>query len=1103
MFLPIMKCSKGIRIFFIMSLLILSFYEINAQPAESINEANCLLKAENFMMQSNYDSAIFYYDVLIEIATVNMDWEAQIKYYLKAIEAYRSADRFRETDSCLKVLEENNNYDIENFPLLKAEFLHQKGTSLGDQGKHTNAIGILDEVVKIRKEINGSSDTLLAKTYNNIGTYFYYLGNLSKASSYYEKALQLALETQSQSSNIASFMQNIGIIYARMGDFEKALKYFDDNLKINKESLPEDDPDIAQIYLNLGRLYSLLGRYDEALEYNNKAEKIYFKKFGQDYGSLGTISLNKSSIYGQLSDPEEAEKYLKNALRIYSLYLKPNHPNIARIYNNLGSTAILKKDYINAKDYLVKSLAIQKDADAQAILLRNIADTYKDLMDDKEAEKYYKRSIDRALLGLGEKHYEYGNSLEKYCNFLIKRKRFEEAEEFILKAIENHLLNYGDHNANVAEMYLLYGQFFDESGNYKQALKWYQESLIANSPSFVDTNIYNNSEPDQVISKSVYLGILLNKAEVFSKLHELDPKEKEYLNAGLRCYEQAMPVYEELRSKLKYESKFILMEETSKHFNRAYEHYFNNYKARVDDTATELMFEFAEKNKAGVLLSSMKNMDAIKFGGIPDSDQLIEKQLKERINGYENLIYNQKELRKPDSSKIVLWENRLFDLTNRYDSLIEVFGKEYPTYFGLKYDHDVLRIKDVQSRLFANEVIVEYTLTDSILYTFLIGKETADFYRSIVDADFFSQLNELQKVHNVDIANHKLVDFGNYVTASNDVYKALFSEIENKIENKKLIIIPDGRLGYLAFESLVTELPSMNEINYRDLNYLIKKFPISYSYSSTLLFKNISIKSSGSNVLAFAPSYGLLGDSGNENEQSAIREVSSHLKPLLNAQSEVRNVTNIFQGEVFNQAEATESNFKLNSPNFDVLHLAMHTIIDDEDPMYSKMIFTMDADSIDDGYLNTYEIYNLDLKAQLAVLSACNTGSGKILNGEGIMSLARGFIYSGVPSIVMTLWEVDDKSGADIMTMFYGNLKDGLSKDEALQKAKLEYIASASQVRAHPYFWSAYVNIGNSQPLQRNHMFNYLIYSALIIFSALLLIYLKRKKLPRRIGIVK
>ncbi|MCK4287845.1 MAG: CHAT domain-containing protein, partial [Bacteroidales bacterium] len=192
---------------------------------------------------------------------------------------------------------------------------------------------------------------------------------------------------------------------------------------------------------------------------------------------------------------------------------------------------------------------------------------------------------------------------------------------------------------------------------------------------------------------------------------------------------------------------------------------------------------------------------------------------------------------------------------------------------------------------------------------------------------------------------------------------------------------------------------------------------------------------------------------------------------------------------------ATELNFKTFANNFDVLHFAMHTIIDDENPMHSKMVFTLDNDSVEDGCLNTYEIYNLDLNARLAVLSACNTGFGKLSKGEGIMSLARGFLYSGVQSIIMTLWKIEDKSGVEIMTKFYTNLKKGNSIDNALRKAKLDYLKSASQFRAHPYFWAAYVDIGNTSPLCKSTGINPILLSVcVLIIIVILSVWIYRKK---------
>jgi CHAT domain-containing protein len=148
----------------------------------------------------------------------------------------------------------------------------------------------------------------------------------------------------------------------------------------------------------------------------------------------------------------------------------------------------------------------------------------------------------------------------------------------------------------------------------------------------------------------------------------------------------------------------------------------------------------------------------------------------------------------------------------------------------------------------------------------------------------------------------------------------------------------------------------------------------------------------------------------------------------------------------------------------------MHTILDDDNPMYSKLVFTQTEDSLNDGLLNTHEIYNMKLKARMVVLSACNSGDGKFLKGEGVMSLARGFFYSGCPSLIMTLWTVEDLSGSVLMSSFYKYLSQNYPKDVALQQAKLAYLESADNLKSHPYFWSGYVAIGDTEELYRFSM---------------------------------
>ncbi len=199
------------------------------------------------------------------------------------------------------------------------------------------------------------------------------------------------------------------------------------------------------------------------------------------------------------------------------------------------------------------------------------------------------------------------------------------------------------------------------------------------------------------------------------------------------------------------------------------------------------------------------------------------------------------------------------------------------------------------------------------------------------------------------------------------------------------------------------------------------------------------------------------------NQTDSIQET---LIDLNWTKTEVTEISNILPGKIFLGENASEENFKKYAPNAAIIHLATHTVINEDEPMYSKLIFSSKDTTSEDGLLHTYELYNLYLNANLAVLSACNTGTGKLIHGEGIMSLARGFMYAGCPGIVMSLWPVDDKSTSGIMSEFYSGISEGLNKETALRTAKLNYLKNAGDIKSAPYYWAGFVLIGDTSPVK-------------------------------------
>jgi CHAT domain-containing protein len=309
-------------------------------------------------------------------------------------------------------------------------------------------------------------------------------------------------------------------------------------------------------------------------------------------------------------------------------------------------------------------------------------------------------------------------------------------------------------------------------------------------------------------------------------------------------------------------------------------------------------------------------------------------------------------------------------------------------------------------------------------------------------------------------------DAKQYCVSSHNLYNVLIAPFENDLHEKHLTIIPDGKLNYISFDGLLKTLPDTSEtIRFNELNYLVKDVNINYANSVNIFLKNKASKPKLRNqTLAFAPEY--------NSEEFKMTGTSYKLAPLPGVQKEVDEIAKSVNTTIFRSKDASEQNFREKSGNFDILHLAMHAYINDSLPAYSRLAFSQIADTTtldNDGWLNTADIYNLDLNASMTVLSACNTGVGKLQKGEGLMSLARGFLYAGCPSVVMSLWEVEDAAGTKIMTSFYKYLKAGKTKDEALRLAKLKYLEESNSRLSHPHYWMSFKCIGDNSPVYTSY----------------------------------
>ncbi|MCP4442388.1 MAG: CHAT domain-containing protein [Aureispira sp.] len=314
-----------------------------------------------------------------------------------------------------------------------------------------------------------------------------------------------------------------------------------------------------------------------------------------------------------------------------------------------------------------------------------------------------------------------------------------------------------------------------------------------------------------------------------------------------------------------------------------------------------------------------------------------------------------------------------------------------------------------------------------------------------------------------------------YQNSAQYFYQIFIQPALAKVKNssaKQLIVVPDKNLGHLPFEVFLTEQPD-KEMDYANYSYLLKEYSISYSYSATLLVLNEAQQLNRTipkrGVLAFAAEYEntIDNDKLTSRRGSDIAVIRKVLQPLPGAKKEVNMMRKYLYGQFFDGYPANEATFKEHASDYGIIHLAMHGVLDGNHPILSSLVFSEDSTTQEDNFLRAYEIAQLNLNADLVVLSACETGYGKFRQGEGIMSLAHSFTYAGASSVLMSLWQVNDYATGQIMKNFYMQIAKGLTKNEALRQAKLQFIKeSKSNTVRHPAFWAAFVQMGDIEPLE-------------------------------------
>lgn len=472
----------------------------------------------------------------------------------------------------------------------------------------------------------------------------------------------------------------------------------------------------------------------------------------------------------------------------------------------------------------------------------------------------------------------------------------------------------------------------------------------------------------------------------------------------------------------------------------------------------EEAFSYAELSKSAVLFETVQDLKSMKVAGISKEQTVLENGLKVQIAYLKaEVFYELQQGDQASKERIEALEERIKTTTEKHNALLRKFERNYPAYYNLKYSNRTIKLSQLQNILSPEEVFLEYVATDSFIYTLAISKTDIKSQFKPLDYELSFVIKKLQHA-----LKHKKPDL--YAKYGYFLYQNTLEGLESFIAGKKLIIAPDAELSYIPFGVLPTQPidpAASGPAVYEHASFLIQSYPICYNYSAGMFLhsKQQQKNNAPQKMSTWAPNFFAM--------ESIISEkgIGEQLTALPGAQQEAQHIADLFSSTAYLADRASELQFKNEASLYGVLHIATHGVVNDVDPLFSSLILRNEGK--EDGILHAYELYNMELQADLAVLSACNSGMGRLKKGEGVVSIARGFSYAGVPNIVMSKWPVSDWSTEVLMREFYKNLKRGLPKDEALQQAKISYLKAnkGKPELLAPFYWGGFVLSGNTDPL--------------------------------------
>jgi len=864
------------------------------------------------------------------------------------------------------------------------------------------------------------------------------------------------------------YTKSASFMYNQLGDYTTAEKLLTKVLEKHAQLKGKNNEQYANSVVSLANIYQTTGRYNESEALFLEANAIYKQSKGKLAVGYASSLNNLGFLYRNMGRYEQAETLFLEAKNIYAQTLGKSHPFYASSLSSLADLYKVLNRYKEAEKLLEESVAIYSNKDginpAYANTLVSLAALYKKTKQSEKAEKLYLEAKDIYAQTLGPTHPSYATCLNYLAGFYMSREQWNKAEQLLLENKEIYLNKFGKHHPHYRTVLVHLAKLYFLKKDTTQSFFFLNEGLSAFLGEKLTLPVSSEWESLILAQTNDSFDKAINMHGLLSILYDwlALTQAENYQVQQAKIADIALKI-----SKNKQDD-FTSQKDKKRMLKRSAEWLDKNLAVMNNQSATDKAFRLVDQNKAVLLLQSAKSQQFYQLGQLPDTLVEHEKKLLKQKAHLQAKIAESPSSNTTDSLYAQL--RKAIEATESLKATIE---KQYPQYAKFKYLPLDISTQEVQQNLPPRTALVEYRVTDSVIHIFYIDKQNTKWVQESVDiemlniniAAFHSVLSDyLLLTKQPDVAYEKYIGLAHWF-----YQKLLQAVLENQEGITNLILVTDGELGHLPFETFITEEAPTEAADYAALSYLNKKYAISYNYSATFWREIISGSSNSNNgqLLAMAADYTIRVDSATQKRRlPAYQRLRESLNGLPFAQEEVEALSKNFDGTFVNNAQASEAFFKQEAKDYATIHLALHGILNNKNPMLSSLAFVEDGSREENNFLQAFEISKMELNADLVVLSACETGFGKFEQGNGIASLAQAFAYSGAHSLIVSLWQVNDYATAEIMKHLYRYLADGMDKDVALQQAKLNYVANAKGVSGHPAFWSSFILIGDTSPIE-------------------------------------